>query len=38
MREFARHVAEELGVEADLPRRIPDGIINRFERWHARNV
>lgn len=27
-------IKTELGLPADCPRAIPDGILERFKRWH----
>jgi len=33
-RELVNRIREKLGLEADCPKAIPDGIIDRFMRWH----
>jgi hypothetical protein len=33
-RDLVKRIKETLGLEADCPRAIPDGIIDRFMRWH----
>ena len=33
-RELAKKVREELGLPVDAPRRLADGTIGRFLRWH----
>ena len=33
-RDLVARIREKLGLEADCPRAIPDGIIDRFMRWH----
>ena len=38
MGELVRKVREELTLEADSPRAIPAGIIDRFMKWHRKNV
>lgn len=37
-RELAKRVAQELGLPVDAPRRLEDGTIDRFVRWHTKNV
>ena len=34
-RDLVNRIKEKLGLEADCPRAIPDGIIDRFMRWHG---
>ena len=31
-------IEERLGLECRVPRRIPDGILERFMRWHRKRV
>ena len=38
MGEMVKMVRDELGLEADSPRAIPAGIIDRFMKWHLNNV
>ena len=38
MRELVRKVRDELGLEADSPRAIPAGIIDRFMKWHGKQL
>lgn len=33
-RDLVKRIKEKLGLEADCPMAIPDGIIDRFMRWH----
>jgi len=33
-RDLVKRIKEALELEADCPRAIPDGIIDRFMRWH----
>jgi hypothetical protein len=35
-RDLVKRIKEKLGLEADCPRAIPDGIIDRFMQWHDR--
>lgn len=37
-RGLARAVSEELGLPVDAPRRLEEGTMRRFERWHERSV
>jgi len=34
-RDLVERIKETLGLMADCPRAIPDGIIDRFMRWHS---
>jgi hypothetical protein len=36
--ELARRVREQLGLPVDAPRALFDGTMNKFLRYHARNV
>ncbi len=36
--ELARRVARELGLPVDAPRALADGTMDRFLKWHAKNV
>ena len=38
MNGLVRKIREELGLEADSPRAIPGGIIDRFEKWHRKSL
>ena len=38
MGKMVKMVRDELGLEADSPRAIPAGIIDRFMKWHLKNV
>ena len=33
---LANRIKEVLGLPVDCPRAIPEGIIDRFMRWHSR--
>lgn len=35
---LARRVRDELGLPVDAPRRLYDGTIDRFVKWHAKNL
>ena len=35
-RALVKRITEKLGLEADCPRAIPEGIIDRFMRWHGK--
>lgn len=37
-KELVEKMKEVLGLPVDCPRAIPAGIIDRFMRWHKRNV
>ncbi len=37
-RDLARRVREELGLPVDSPRRLADGTMLKFMKWHRRNV
>ena len=37
-RELASRVAEELGLPVDAPRALASGTMERFLRWHDRNM
>ena len=34
--DLVRRIREVLGLPVDCPRAIPEGIIDRFERWHGK--
>jgi hypothetical protein len=36
--DLARRVAKELSLPVDAPRALADGTMDKFERWHERNV
>ena len=36
--ELAKRVAKELGLPVDAPRALAEGTMDRFMRWHAKNV
>lgn len=33
---LVQEIREALGLECDAPSRIPDGLLQRFEKWHRR--
>jgi hypothetical protein len=35
-KDLVRRIKEKLGLLADCPRAVPDGIIDRFMRWHGK--
>jgi hypothetical protein len=35
-RDLVKRIKETLGLEADCPSAIPDGIIDRFIKWHEK--
>lgn len=37
-RDLARRVQAELGLPVDTPRALAEGTVDRFVRWHERNV
>jgi hypothetical protein len=37
-RDLARRVSRELGLPVDAPRALEEGTMDRFVRWHDRNV
>lgn len=37
-RELARRVNAELGLPVDAPRALEDGTMERFLRWHRRQL
>jgi hypothetical protein len=37
-KDLARRVAKELGLPVDAPKALQDGTMDRFERWHDKNV
>lgn len=36
--ELAKRVASGLGLPVDSPRGLADGTMDRFERWHRKNL
>lgn len=36
--ELAKRVARELGLPVDSPKSLADGTMDRFLRWHQKNV
>lgn len=36
--KLVQRIQEVLGMPVDCPRKIPDGIIDRFMKWHYRMV
>ena len=36
--ELARRVARELGLPVDAPKSLEEGTMDRFIRWHEKNV
>jgi hypothetical protein len=37
-KDLAKRIKSELRMPVDYPKSIPDGIINRFMKWHIRNL
>jgi hypothetical protein len=37
-RELAKRVASEIGLPVDSPRSLQAGTMQRFLRWHSKNV
>jgi len=37
-RDLAQRVARELGLPVDAPRALADGTMERFLRWHEKNM
>lgn len=37
-RDLAKKVARELGLPVDAPRALYDGTMNRFVRWHNKEL
>ena len=37
-RELARTIRDELGLPVDTPKALEDGTIDRFMRWHVKNL
>jgi len=37
-KELVEKIKEVLGLPVDCPRAIPEGIIDRFLKWHKRNI
>jgi len=35
--ELVKRIRDVLGLPADCPRAIPEGIIRRFMRWHEKS-
>jgi hypothetical protein len=35
-KDLVRRIRETLGLSVDCPRKIPDGIIERFMKWHGK--
>jgi hypothetical protein len=36
--ELAKTVREELGLPVDSPRALYQGTMEKFNRWHSRNM
>ena len=37
-KELVEKIKEVLGLSVDCPRAIPEGIIDRFIKWHERKI
>ena len=37
-KDLARRIKKELRMPVDYPKAIPNGIINRFMKWHKKNL
>lgn len=37
-RPLVEKIKDELGLPADCPRAIPDGILERFKNWHLKQI
>lgn len=36
--KLVKKIRESLGLPVDCPKAIPEGIINRFEKWHIKTL
>ncbi|MBU1999432.1 MAG: hypothetical protein KKE64_08085 [Candidatus Omnitrophica bacterium] len=36
--KLVKKIREKIGLPVDAPKAIPEGIINRFEKWHKRSL
>jgi len=36
--DLAKRVAKELGLPVDAPRALAEGTMDRFMKWHGKNV